>query len=78
MSATGCEVSLDPAASIQELEAGDRVEVLWDRRGWLPGTFIETCDPDPGEDFRRALVQMDNGLPCEGSGYHPSCVRRAT
>jgi hypothetical protein len=58
------------------MNAGDRVEVHWANRGWLPGTFVsfESC-PDHGEDFIRVHVVMDNGLACEGSGYHPNCVR---
>jgi len=61
---------------LETLRPGRRVEVLWDRRGWLPGTFEALeAHPDPGEDVRRVHVKMDNGLPCEGSGYHPKCVR---
>jgi hypothetical protein len=61
---------------VESLTAGERVEVNWGRRGWLPGTFESLSTPDPGEDFQRARVCMDNGLSCDGSGYHPRCVRR--
>jgi hypothetical protein len=58
------------------LRPGQRVEVKWNRRGWLPGTFrgYETS-PDPGEDFLRVHAEMDNGFSCTGTGYHPDCVR---
>lgn len=56
---------------------GERVEVLWDRLGWLPGTFEHHMSGDDGEDFKRCLVKMDNGFACRIPGYHPRCVRRA-
>lgn len=61
------------------MKPGDRVAVHWANRGWLPGTLtaFESC-PDPGEDFIRVHVEMDNGFACEGSGYHPDCVRLLT
>ena len=64
---------------LEGLKSGDRVEVLWARRGWLGGTFerLET-HPDPDEEFRRVHVKMDNGFPCEGTGFHPDCVRALT
>lgn len=60
------------------MQTGDRVEVNWGPRGWLAGTFLafESC-PDPEEEFIRVHVAMDNGFACEGSGYHPDCVRPA-
>jgi hypothetical protein len=56
---------------------GDRVEVNWgSSRGWLPGTFGSyESSADPGEDFLRMHVTMDNGFGCTGTGYHPNCVR---
>jgi hypothetical protein len=55
---------------------GDRVEVNWGRRGWLPGTFeVYESFADPGENFLRLHVRMDNGFSCDGSGYHPDAVR---
>jgi hypothetical protein len=58
---------------------GDRVEVNWGkRRGWLSGTFLEySSSPDAGESFMRCKVRMDDGLSCDGSGYHPINVRMA-
>jgi hypothetical protein len=58
------------------MQTGERVEVNWGRRGWLPGTLtsFESC-PDHDEDFIRVHVQMDNGFACSGTGYHPDCVR---
>jgi hypothetical protein len=60
-------------------QPGDRVEVNWGRRGWLPGIFESyASSADPGEDFKRIRVAMDNGFGCTGSGYHPDCVRPAS
>lgn len=61
---------------VESLARGERVEVNWGNRGWLPGTFQSLSSPDPDEDFQRVQVAMDCGLTCEGSGYHPRCVRR--
>jgi hypothetical protein len=61
-----------------EYEVGQRVLVKWHGRGWLPGTFKEfASSPDCGERFHRVKVQMDNGFTCDGSGYHPDCVKAA-
>lgn len=59
-----------------QLHPDDRVEVQWDRHGWLPDTvgIVQGC-PDAGETFCRVRVEMDNGFPCDGSGFHPDCVR---
>lgn len=59
------------------LEPGQRVEVLWDRHGWLPGTFQGYVSGDADEGFRRCLVKMDNGFGCSAPGFHPDCVRPA-
>lgn len=61
-----------------KFKAGDRVEVEWHRHGWLLGTVeMERKYPDPGEKVLRVHVQMDNGFPCLGTGFHPDCVRLA-
>lgn len=53
------------------------MEVNWgSKRGWLPGTFESyASSADPDETFKRVRVKMDNGFCCDGSGYHPDCVR---
>ena len=58
-----------------ELTPGQRIEVLWDRHGWLPGTFDGYTAGDPYEDFNRCMVTMDNGWDCRSPGFHPDCVR---
>lgn len=58
------------------MESGERVVVLWHKRGWLPGTFVEYCSGMPDEEFSRVIVDMDTGEPClEYGGYHPDCVK---
>lgn len=57
------------------MNQGQRVVVLWDRNGWLPGTFECFSSPDVGEEFQRCRVVMDNGFACHDSGYHPDCVK---
>jgi hypothetical protein len=58
---------------------GDRVEANFGRRGWLLGTFVDyETSPDPGENFLRVHVRMDNGFACMGTGYHPNAVRAAS
>jgi hypothetical protein len=59
------------------LKNGDRVEVFWERQGWLSGTFDHYTSADDGEDFRRCMVKMDNGFACRIPGYHPRYVRKA-
>jgi len=57
------------------MNAGDRVLVKWDKRGWLPGVFQGYNSPEIGEEFRRVFVKMDNGLSCQPPGFHPDCVK---
>ena len=59
-----------------EIQPGDRVLVQWHRHGWLPGIFVAYTSAEYTEDFRRCVVKMDNGWACDGSGYHPACVRK--
>lgn len=56
-------------------QKGEKVEVLWDRRGWLPGTFERYVPGYAGEDFNRLIVNMDSFRDNSGAGYHPDCVR---
>lgn len=63
------------SAETAELRAGQRVDVKWDKAGWLPGVFVEYCPGEYGEDFQRCVVKMDNGFACHPPGYHPACVR---
>jgi hypothetical protein len=58
------------------LKQGDRIEVNWGKRGWLPAIFSNYSSADDGEGFERVKATMDNGWACDGSGYHPDCVRR--
>lgn len=54
---------------------GQRVEILWDRLGWLPGTFLGYPPAEDGEDFQRLHVRTDSGRVCVSPGAHPDCVR---
>lgn len=54
---------------------GQRVEVCFDKHGWLPGTFEHYTAGGPDEDFRRCVVKMDNGFGCNYPFFHPQCVR---
>lgn len=58
-----------------DLQPGQRVEVLFERHGWLPGTFDFYVPGLSGEDFRRCWVTMDNRWVCIAPGFHPDCVR---
>lgn len=60
-----------------QLQPGQRVEVNWGPRGWLPGTFEEyrRGEADEPESRVRCKVKMDNGWGCEGQGYASECVR---
>ena len=59
------------------MKTGDRVLVLWDRIGWLPGVFIDYSSGLEDEDFQRCMVKMDNGFACHAPGFHPDCVKVA-
>jgi hypothetical protein len=54
---------------------GQKVEVKWHRHGWLPGVVVGLSSPDIGEDFCRVIVKMNNRFACNGSGFHPDCLR---
>lgn len=57
------------------LQPGQRVEVLWDRLGWMPGVFEYYTAPMEDEEAPRCWVRMDSGATPTGCGFHPDCVR---
>jgi hypothetical protein len=70
-----------PVIRPRPLQAGEPVEVLWYRRGRLPGRFVASVDDAADTDENTALpqrcvVKVDNGWACH-EGYRASCVRPA-
>lgn len=76
---SGCnypEGGCDGACARYSLQPGQRVEVNWGPRGWLPGAFEEyrRGEADEPDTRVRCKVKMDNGFACDGQGYAAECV----
>jgi hypothetical protein len=77
--ANASKVGFSKVRHSPELVPGQRVEVDWGLRGWLPGTFEEYREGEFDEpDGRvRCRVAMDNGWAFQGQGFAAECVRAA-